>query len=131
MRTIAALLVSLSVLAAVPALAQQVEIEAPVPGRERPEIRPPALHYEQTRPSDREYYPDGPKVEADPAFIEPFASGYDTGETSGFGGVAGWTASNPPLGPAVASGHHEVNGWFALGFAVTWGGPTRLRPAAR
>ena len=85
-------------------------------------VVPPPLHYETTRPPDTDFYPQGTKVEHDPAFIEPLASRYETANGSGWVGLSGWTAPNPPIGTAV-SGWRDVSGWFALGFSVTWDGP--------
>lgn len=112
-------------LAAVPSAAQDVKIEPPPPALEPREIVPPPLHYDQTRPSDRDFYPDGPRVEHDPAFIEALSGEYQTPTSSGRAGIAGWTAPNTPVGPAVA-GYREVTGWLGLGFSVTWGGPPRV-----
>ena len=39
------------------------------------------------------------------------------------------TAPNPPIG-SEATNWKETNGWFALGFSVTWDGPpARVVPA--
>jgi hypothetical protein len=115
------LIAGLALLVALPAAAQQVEIKA------KPEERPmrvlaPPLHYEQSRPSDNDFYPQGTRVEHDPAFIEPLSSTYETPTTSGRMGISGWTAPNPPVG-SPEGGWRDVSGWFALGFSVTWGGP--------
>jgi hypothetical protein len=121
----------LGLLVAMPAAAQQpIEIEAKRPEVERPlRVVPPPLHYETTRPPDTDFYPQGTKVEHDPAFIEPFASDYATSEGSGTIGLSGWTAPNQPLGGAAAN-WRETSGWFALGFSVTWGGPPAKPKAA-
>jgi hypothetical protein len=87
------------------------------------------LHYETTRPPDTDYYPQGTKVEHDPAFIEPLASSYENAEGSGRAGLSGWTAPNTPVGSPVG-GWRDVSGWFALGFSVTWGGPPAAPKAA-
>jgi|SRR5689334_12730917 len=120
------------VLAALPAEAQ-VKIETTTPKPAQPEARivPPPLHYETSRPPDADVYPRGTRVEHDPAFIEPFAGSYQTATGSGRYGLSGWTAPNPPIGPE-ATQWREVNGWFALGFSVTWDGPpARVVPAQR
>ena len=83
---------------------------------------------EQTRPRDTEFYPYGTRVEHDPGFIEPFAGSYQTATSSGRFGLSGWTAPNAPVG-SEATLWRETNGWFALGFSVTWDGPA-ARPAA-
>jgi hypothetical protein len=111
---ITALVVGLGMLAATSAGAQQVEIESQKQPVERPaRVVPPPLHYETTRPPDTDYYPQGTKVEHDPAFIEPLASKYETPTGSGRVGVSG-----SPVG-----GWRDVSGWFALGFSITWDGP--------
>jgi hypothetical protein len=126
-----ALIAGVVLLAAAPVAAQQVEIEAGRPPAEREaRVVPPPLHYETTRPPDADHYPQGTKVEHDPAFIEPFAGGYQTATGSGRFGLSGWTAPNPPIG-ASGSGWREVNGWFALGLSVTWDGPPAKPTAAR
>jgi len=105
--------------------AQQVDITAPAPTRPRePLVVPPGDHDDATRPSDESYYPRGPRVRHDPAFIGPLS----TKTPAGRAGVAGWTAPAAPVG-AEQTGFREVNGWFALGFAFEWGGPP-ARPAA-
>ena len=113
----------LGLLVALPAAAQQVEVEAkPRVSEREPRVVAPPLHYETTRPPDTDYYPQGTKVEHDPAFIQPLASSYQNAEGSGRVGVSGWTAPNTPVGSPVG-GWRDVSGWFALGFSVTWGGP--------
>jgi hypothetical protein len=134
MRITALVLGVVLALAAVPAVAQDVKIEAPRPGGERPDaVDRSRVPYDRTRPTDRDYYPEGPRVSHDPAFIEGMSSEYQTANSSGRVGIAGWTSPNPPLGPEVI-GHREVTGWFGLGFTVTWGEPLRpttTRPPAQ
>ena len=128
---IVAMLLAVIVAPAPPAEAQQVKIETTrkAPERELPRVVPPPLHYETSRPPDADLYPRGTKVEHDPAFIEPFAGSYQTTRGSGRFGLSGWTAPNPPIG-SEATNWKEVNGWFALGFSVTWDGPpARVVPA--
>jgi hypothetical protein len=109
-------------LVAVPAFAQ-VEIEAKRPPVERPaRVVAPPLHYETSKPPDHDWYPQGTRVQHDPAFVEPLASKYETPTTSGRVGLSGWTAPNQPVGGA-AGNWREVSGWFALGFSITWDGP--------
>jgi len=135
MRTrLALLLLGLTVVTAVPAAAQQVEIEASRPPAERETkiVRPP-LQYETSRPPDADVRPNprGAAVAHDPAFIEPFATTYETASGSGRYGLSGWTAPNAPVG-AQSTNWQEVTGWFALGFSVTWDGPPpATRPARR
>lgn len=119
------------VLVVAPVLAQQIDIEAPSPERP-PEIQviPPGLYDQVTQPTDQDYYPRGTRVPYDPAFIAPFTFAWQTGTSSGRVGFSGWTSPNPPIGSPV-SGHSEVNGWFALGLTVTWGGPPLAKPVAR
>jgi hypothetical protein len=121
----------LGLLVALPATAQQVDIQAKPRESERPaRVVPPPLHYETTRPPDADHYPQGTKVEHDPAFIEPMASSYEDAEGSGLAGLSGWTAPNTPVGSPVG-GWRDVSGWFALGFSVTWGGPPAAPKAPR
>jgi hypothetical protein len=132
MRTIFAA-IGMTMLAALPAAAQQVDIQAPKRSVE-PEariVRPP-LQRETTRAlPDSDIYPQrGTHVEHDPAFIEPFASTYQTPTSTGRVGLSGWTSPNPPVGSSAAD-WHEKNGWFALGFSVTWDGPPPVRPPAK
>lgn len=110
------------------AAAQEVKIEASPLPRDRPEIVSPGLNYERTKPREHDMYPDGPRVEHDPGFIEGLSSEYETGTTRGRAGVAGWTSPNMPVGASVASGYRDVTGWFGLGFSVTWGAPPRQSP---
>lgn len=115
----------LGAIALAPASAQQVEIKAAPPPREEtpPAIIPPGLHYETTRPSDADHYPQGTRVEHDPAFIGPLSGERRSTTERGRAGLSGWTAPNTPVGAAV-TGHREVTGWFALGFTITWDGPS-------
>jgi hypothetical protein len=116
------LLVALGLLVAQPADAQLgIETER-APGEPATRVVPPPLHYETTRPPDTDYYPQGTKVEHDPAFIEPLASKYENANGSGRIGVSGWTAPNTPVSGSVG-GWRDVSGWFALGFSITWDGP--------
>lgn len=95
---------------------QQLDIETRAPAWF--EIVPPALYDVVTRPTDADFYREAPLVQYDPAFIEPFATVTQTGRV----GLSGWTA--PQLvGAPTLSGRREVNGWLAIGFSVTWGGP--------
>jgi hypothetical protein len=122
----------LGLLVAGPAAAQQVEIESrpPAPRERAPEIVPPGLHYEISRPDDADFYPYGPKVRHDPAFIEPFVTETEGVETTGRAGLSGWTAPNTPVGPPVG-GYRDVNGWLAIGFTISWGGPPPPKRPAR
>jgi len=111
----------LAVLIATPAAAQKVDIEKPAPPPARVEREPgviePGLSRER-RPTEADNHPKGGRVPHEPGFIR----GLSSRTTTGRAGVAGWTAPNSPLGGSVI-GWPEVNGWFAFGFAVTWGGP--------
>ena len=129
MRLLLALAVAGTVVLGAAAAEAQVKIETTRPSK-APEARvvAPPLHYEQTRPRDADFYPYGTRVEHDPAFVEPFSGTYQTSTNSGRYGLSGWTAPNPPVG-SEASLWRQTNGWFALGFSVTWDGPG-ARPAA-
>ena len=117
------LLIGLGLLVAAPAGAQ-VEIEATPAPAERPlRVIPPPLHYETSKPPDHDNYPQGTKVEHDPAFVEPLAFKYETPDGSGRVGLSGWTAPNQPVGSGVGGGWRDISGWFAFGFSVTWDGP--------
>jgi hypothetical protein len=134
MRILVALVVAGIVVVGAASADAQVRIETTRPQEQKPpeaRIVPPPLHYEQTRPRDADFYPYGTRVEHDPAFIEPFAASYQTSTTSGRFGLSGWTAPNPPIG-SEATLWRQTNGWFALGFSVTWDGPpARPAPAQR
>ena len=106
-----------------PALGQQIDIQAPTPERPRqPLITPPGDHFQMTRPTDADYYPSPPRVNYDPAFIEPASTKIETPTSTGRMGLAGWVSPNTPIG-SEASGWRGDTGWFALGFAIEWGGP--------
>jgi hypothetical protein len=118
-------------IAAPPAMAQQVDVEVVPPDRSRePLVIPPGDHYEAGRPSDAEHYPRGPRVRFDPAFIRPLSVKTQTPTSTGRAGIAGWTSPNTPVGPQQV-GWNEVTGWFALGFAVEWGGPPPAKRPVR
>jgi hypothetical protein len=127
-----ALLVAMPVVAAAQGVVPQaggkgevrIESRAGTPAEREARVVAPPLHYETTRPPDADVYPypQGVKVEHDPAFIEPLAGRYETTSGSGRFGLSGWTSPNPPVGSPV-SGWRDVSGWFALGFSVTWDGP--------
>ena len=118
------MLLLLADLAAGVAAAQQVDVAAPSPPRERGEevIVGPGLQYEITQPDDGSYVPAGPRVHHDPAFIGPLSRPTQTLTTTGRVGLAGWTSPSATVG-SPASGGREVTGYFALGFAFEWGGP--------
>lgn len=131
MRAIGAILGLVLALSVAPALAQQVDIEVVPPDRARePIVVPPGDQYEAGRPSDSEHYPHGPRVRFDPAFIRPLSARTQTPTSTGRVGMAGWTSPNTPVG-SRQTGWHEVTGWFALGFAVEWGGPPPARRPVR
>lgn len=117
-------------LVAVPAWAQ-IRLEAPPPpAAPEPAVVAPNALAPPTRPNDADNYPGGTLVPYDPAFIGPLSTKTETATSTGRVGVAGWTAPNTPIGPA-ATGWREVNGWFALGFALEWGGPPPAKRPAR
>jgi hypothetical protein len=112
---------ALALLAVTPAAAQQVDIKkaAPGPTRDRePGVIAPALAREE-RPIDADNYPPhGGRVVLEPGFLR----GLSTKTATGRVGIAGWTAPSVPVG-GQAAGWREHIGWFAIGFAVTWGAP--------
>lgn len=117
-------LAAIVILGTSPAVAQRVDVEKQAPTTEpRLEIVPPRLQGDVTRPSDHDFYPDGPRVQHDPAFIEPLTAETETGRM----GLSGWTAPQTPVGAAV-TGHRDVSGWLAVGFSATWGGPPKTKP---
>jgi hypothetical protein len=111
---------AVAMLAAGAATAQQVQITAPAPPRERAieGFIGHGLQYEVTQPDDARYLPLGPKVIHEPAFIAPVSKATETGRY----GVAAWTSPTVAIGPP-ATGNREVTGYFAIGFAFEWGGP--------
>ena len=124
-------LTGMALLCAVPVFAQQVDITVPAPDRGRePVIIPPGDHGQATRPSDADYYANPPKVRHDPAFVGPLSRKFETSTTTGRAGVAGWTSPNTPVGPAQ-TGWRDVDGWFAFGFSIEWGGPPPNKRAPR
>lgn len=130
-RRLAGWMAALLIVAASPGMAQEVKIKTRPPGEEvKPEVVPPRLHYEVSRPDDADFYPDGPKVRHDPAFIEPFAAQIETPNGTGEVGVSGWTTPAVPVGPAVV-GRRENHGWLSFGLSIVWGGPPTAKPAAR
>jgi hypothetical protein len=114
------------------AAAQQVTITAPPPPKERSVegLIGPKLQYEITQPDDARYLPPGPRVHQEPAFIEPMSVATETPTSTGRMGFAGWTAPSAAMGGLV-SGIREVTGYFALGFAVEWGGPPPMKRPVR
>jgi hypothetical protein len=131
MRTILAALALAAAVAVTPAQAQQVDVEVVQPDRVRePLVVPPGDQYDAGRPSDFEDYPRGPRVRFDPAFVRPLSVKTQTPTSTGRAGFAGWTSPNTPVGPQQVS-WNEVTGWFALGFAVEWGGPPPARRPMR
>lgn len=126
-RFVVVLVLLLGGLTAGVASAQQVDITAPAPTRDRAieGIVGSGLTYEITRPDDSRYLPPGPRVHYDPAFIEPLSVPTETGRL----GAAAWTAPTAAMGGTL-SGAREITGYFAIGFAFEWGGPpTPKRPA--
>jgi hypothetical protein len=65
-------------------------------------------------------YPRDVGVRHEPAFIEPLVARYETKAGPGRFGLSGGTAPNVPV-VGAQSGASEVNGWFSLGFSLTWG----------
>ena len=65
-------------------------------------------------------------MQHDPAFIEPLIADTENGRM----GASGWTAPQMPVGP-IGTGYREQNGWLAVGFSFTWGGPAAAPRRAR
>ena len=124
------LVLAFTLLFAVPAWSQDVEIlkPAPVAPKEERDVIPPGLQNE-TRPGDADRYPRGGQVQHDPAFIGPMSRPRETPTSSGRYGVAGWVSPTTPVG-APATGWTESNGVFAFGFSITWDGPPPVRRPA-
>jgi hypothetical protein len=122
-RTVIAVLVIAIVAWAGSAVAQPVEITAPTPSVRPPEpiVIPPGDYGQVTRPSDADYYAHPPMVRYDPAFIGPMSNKTENPRSTGRVGIAGWTSPTTPVGSA--QNWREITGYFALGFAVEWGGP--------
>src|SRR5712691_4659921 len=129
-----ALAIAIAALFVTPAWAQQVEIKksapsaAPTPREPERDVIPPGL-YDETRPSDADHYPRGGQVQHDPAFFGPLSRPRETPTSSGRIGLAGWVSPSTPVGASGSSTWKEVNGWFALGFSITWDGPPPARSA--
>ena len=123
-RLVVALSLFLTGLAAGVAVAQQVDVTVAPPPRERgvSGVIDHGLQYEITQPDDVSYVPPGPRVHHDPAFIAPLSIPTQTSTTTGRMGVAGWTSPSVTMA-SPASGGREVTGYFAIGFAIEWGGP--------
>lgn len=129
MRAIATTTVLLLMLFATPAVAQQVNIRTVPPDRARePVVIEPGDQYSARQPTDYDDYPRGPRVKFDPAFIRPLSVRTETPTSTGRAGFAGWTSPNTPVGSMQT--WSDVTGWFALGFAVEWGGPPPARRPA-
>lgn len=133
-RLVTLAIVALALVVTAPAWAQvQIETTRPVKPEQGPEFKivPPPLQREETRPHDADNYPGAsPRLEHEPAFIEPFASEYQTPTGSGRYGFAGWVAPNTPVGSQISE-YHAVTGYWGIGFSITWDGPPPTRPPAK
>jgi hypothetical protein len=133
-RLVALAIAGLAVAVATPVWAQ-VQIETtrtvkPEEGREF-KIVPPPLYRDESRPHDAEIYPGAtPRLEHEPAFIEPLSGEYQTPTGSGRYGLAGWMSPNTPVGPQIGE-YHAVTGYWGIGFSITWDGPPPVRPPAK
>jgi hypothetical protein len=101
--------------------AQELPIETS-PGPSKPAGRPEPRRLPDTVMPlpEASAYPRDVGVRHDPAFIEPLAARYERKTGRGRLGLSGWTAPNASVGGAQ-SGASESNGWFSLGFSLTWG----------
>ena len=98
------------------ATAQQVDITAPAPTRDRPiEGILARLQYEITRRDDSHYLPPGrvcTTIRLHRALVVPTETGRR--------GLAAWTSPTAAMGGSVTV--PRVIGYFAIGFAFEWGG---------
>lgn len=78
-------------------------------------VNAPERH-DTSRPQHLDASRSGINIERDPAFIAPFSGVFDAAAVSGRYGFSGWTSPNAPIGPSFT----ETNGWFSLGFSLTW-----------
>jgi len=127
--------IGLLLLAASPALAQPlIPLErTPEPQPQRPSepfVVPPGNHFQMTRPTDADHYPIPPRVNYDLAFITPLSTKTETPTSTGRMGFAGWVSPATPVGAEQTLARWDI-GWFALGFAIEWGGPPPAAPAKR
>ncbi len=126
-------LLAITVGVAGPAGAQGIEIGVTPEARppKPPEIVTPPGSREITRPRESTFYPQDIRVRLDPAFIEPFGAIRQVSPKSAIQfGLAGWTAPNSAV-PQHEGVVREIQGWFALGFAIVWDlPPERAQPAA-
>jgi len=110
--------IALVLLVATPVAAQPVKIEKPAPPAEQRERERAVI----TPGLSGEGRPRGGRVPYEPGFIRGASAERETSASTGRVGIAGWTAPNTPVGSPLG-GWGEVNGWFAIGLAITWDGP--------
>ena len=112
-RSIVAVIIGIASLTTLPLSvhAQSMDLKTSPPARER--IAPPV--------PERDLYPQRPSLPQRPNFIGPLSKDTRTGRA----GVAGFSATNPPVGSRVA-GDHDNPGWPGVGFAIEWGRPERV-----
>jgi hypothetical protein len=104
------------------AFAQGLPIEvSPGPTKAPIRLEPNRPDEASARLPESAAYPRDVGVRLNPAFIAPLVARYETKSAGPVRlGFAGWTSPNVPVvGPQSAAA--EVNGWLALGFALTWG----------
>jgi hypothetical protein len=101
--------------------AQELPIQTS-PGPSKQATRPEPRRLPDTGSSlpEASAYPRDVGVRHAPAFIEPLVARHETKAGPGRFGLSGWTAPNVPV-VGAQSGASEVNGWFSLGFSLTWG----------
>lgn len=91
--------------------AQSLDLKTAPPPRERVAPSVP----------ERNLYPQRPALPQRPNFIGPLSRDTKTGRA----GIAGFSATNPPVGSRVA-GDHASPGWPGVGLAVEWGRAERV-----
>ena len=120
------MLVTVAVLVPCIAPGQETRLEERRPAVTQPGSNAPQRH-DMSTPQTLGVPGRDVKVEHDPAFIPPFVGSYETSTGTGQYGLSGWTSPNAPMGPAF----REINGWFSLGFTLTWDGKPGATSATR
>src|SRR5207245_9594081 len=72
--------------------------------------------------------PGPPVVNHDPAFTTPRSTDSEAPPSTGRTGCAGWVSPATRVGAEQTLARWDI-AWFALGFAIEWGGPPPAAPA--